>query len=83
MAAAAVTEPGVAIALFSATRPALIVVARSAGVALDASAVLKSLVAKFGGKGGGKADLAQGGGLSGETVDLIAAARELLRESAS
>ena len=28
----------------------------------DASALLRAIVARFGGKGGGKADLAQGGG---------------------
>ena len=49
--------------LLTAERPALCVVARSADVSLDASALLKRLLAQFGGKGGGKPDLAQGGGL--------------------
>jgi alanyl-tRNA synthetase len=78
MAAAATAGPGVAVALFTTTQPALVVVARSADVNADAGAVLKALVAKFGGKGGGKPDLAQGGGLTGETSAMILAAREVL-----
>ena len=50
--------------LFTTTTPALVVVARGASANVDAGAVLKQLTAKFGGKGGGKPDLAQGGGLN-------------------
>ena len=78
MATAAAAEPGVAVALFTTAQPALVVVARAADVKADAGAVLKALVAKFGGKGGGKPDLAQGGGLSGPPHDLKDAARSLL-----
>jgi alanyl-tRNA synthetase len=78
MAAAAAAEPGAAVALFSATLPALVVVARHADAGVDAGAVLKALVARFGGKGGGKPDLAQGGGLRGDPAALVATARELL-----
>ncbi len=78
VAAAAATHAGVCVAVVSASQPALVVVARAADVAVDASAVLKALVARFGGKGGGKADLAQGGGLVGDAAEIIAAARELL-----
>ena len=42
------------------------------------AAALKELVATFGGKGGGKRDLAQGGGLQAVTADLVAAATEIL-----
>ncbi len=77
-AAASAAEPRSAIALFSASSPALVVVARGKDAGVDASATLKALVVKFGGKGGGKADLAQGGGLIGPAADLVAAARELL-----
>jgi alanyl-tRNA synthetase len=55
-----------------------VVIARGKDAHVDASAILKSLIARFGGKGGGKADLAQAGGLLGDGADLIAAARELL-----
>lgn len=78
LATAAVATPGVAVALFGTARPAVAVVARSADVDMDAGAVLKSLVASFGGRGGGKPDLAQGGGLDAPADELIAAARDLL-----
>jgi alanyl-tRNA synthetase len=41
---------------------------------VDASAVLKALISQFGGKGGGKPDLAQGGGLIGTSAELVEAA---------
>jgi alanyl-tRNA synthetase len=69
---------GTAVAVFSTTAPALVVVARAPDVAVDAAAVLKALVARFGGKGGGKPDLAQGGGLAGDIDDIVAAAKALL-----
>lgn len=78
MAAAAAAEPGAAVALFSATSPALVVVARHSDAAVDAGAVLKALVGQFGGKGGGKPDLAQGGGLQGDSAALVTAAVGLL-----
>ncbi len=76
--AAAAIDPSAAIALFTATSPALIVIARGSAAGIDAGAVLKELVAKFGGKGGGKPDLAQGGGLVAETAELIETAHSIL-----
>jgi alanyl-tRNA synthetase len=78
MAAAAAATPGAAVVLFTTSSPALVVVACHPGAGVVASDTLKALVAQFGGKGGGKPDLAQGGGLSGTTADLLAAARQLL-----
>ncbi|HTM32061.1 MAG TPA: alanyl-tRNA editing protein [Vicinamibacterales bacterium] len=78
MAAAAAATPGAAVVLFSASSPALAVVACHPGAGVDANATLKALTAKFGGKGGGKPDLAQGGGLTGSSNELISAARLLL-----
>ena len=78
IAAAAAAHAGACVAVVSASQPALVVVARAADVALDASAVLKALIGRFGGKGGGKPDLAQGGGLVGDVNEIVAAARELL-----
>jgi alanyl-tRNA synthetase len=71
-----------AVALFSASSPCAVVIARSADQSVDANAVLRALTARFGGRGGGKADLAQGGGLSGSIADICAAARELLQSTA-
>jgi alanyl-tRNA synthetase len=73
MASAAAAQPGVVAALLSSAEPALVVIARAPDVALDAAAVLKALQQTFGGKGGGKPELAQGGGLSGPP-DLARAA---------
>ena len=77
-AAAATTNPDAVIVLFTAATPAQVVIARGANAKVDAGAVLKQLAAKFGGKGGGKPDLAQGGGLNGSSSDLQAAARTLV-----
>jgi alanyl-tRNA synthetase len=78
IAATAVAGDSVAVALFSATSPAVAVVARSRNVKADAQAVLKSLIARFGGRGGGKPDLAQGGGLEGDVQTIVGSARDLL-----
>jgi hypothetical protein len=40
------------------------------------------LIDRFGGKGGGKPDLAQGGGLQGTANELVAAARHIVDELA-
>ncbi len=77
-AAATAAQPDAVVALFTTTTPALVVVARGANASVDAGAVLKQLTAKFGGKGGGKPDLAQGGGLMGSSAQLTESARALL-----
>lgn len=76
--AAAAEQPNAVVALFTTTNPALVVIARGSAATVDAGALLKSLVAKFGGKGGGKPDLAQGGGLIATSAELIGCARTLL-----
>ncbi len=80
IAAAAASGDSVAVALFSTTLPAVAVIARSRNVRADAQAVLKALVAKFGGRGGGKPDLAQGGGLGGDVDQLVSSARAAIEE---
>ena len=76
--AAAAENPNAVVVLFTTTVPALVVIARGGAATADAAAMLKALVAQFGGKGGGKPDLAQGGGLAGATAQLIDAARLLV-----
>jgi alanyl-tRNA synthetase len=78
IAASAAAGESVAVALFSTASPAVAVIARSREVKADAQAALKALVAEFGGRGGGKADLAQGGGLTGDVGRIVAAARTAL-----
>jgi alanyl-tRNA synthetase len=70
--AAAALRPDVAIALLTTSTPPQIVVARGAQSSIDAGAVLKGLAAQFGGKGGGKPDLAQGGGFGAPLDELLA-----------
>ncbi len=79
IAVAVVAEtPNLVVALFTATTPALVVIARGTAATADAGAMLKSLVAQFGGKGGGKPDLAQGGGLNGTMAQFQDALHPLL-----
>jgi alanyl-tRNA synthetase len=78
LAAEIAAHPGHAAVLVSADTPPLVVVSRAADVGLDASVVLKQLTARFGGKGGGRPDLAQGGGLAAPYAEILAAAKELL-----
>jgi alanyl-tRNA synthetase len=60
--------------------PAPIVVARAAGVTLDSSALLRKLIERHGGKGGGRPELAQGGGLTSPAADVLQSARSLSAE---
>jgi alanyl-tRNA synthetase len=78
LAVAIAANPGYDVALFSTSSPFLAVVACSPGGVADASAVLRDLITRFGGKGGGKRDLAQGGGLAGAVDDILAAAGQAL-----
>jgi alanyl-tRNA synthetase len=78
IAARIIERPGHVAVLVSEPPPAAIVVARAAGVSQDASALLRGIVARHGGKGGGRPELAQGGGLAAPAAEIIATARELL-----
>ncbi len=71
-AAAVAARPDLAVALLTSATPPQAVVARGTQSSIDAGAVLKRLAAQFGGKGGGKPDLAQGGGFNGPAAELIA-----------
>src|SRR5690606_28661399 len=66
LASAVVNRPATVAVLLAAEGPSLIVVARSQDLAFDAGAVMKELLGRFGGKGGGKGAIAQGGGLSAD-----------------
>jgi alanyl-tRNA synthetase len=82
LAQEAAADGGPAILLVSTARPASLVVSRGADSGIDAGAVLKAIVARFGGKGGGRPELAQGGGIDADAeavcqfgLELIAAMR--------
>jgi alanyl-tRNA synthetase len=78
LATAIVERPGHLVVLVSTTRPALVVVARSSDLGLAANNLLASLTTAFGGRGGGKAELAQGGGLDADANSILDRARETL-----
>jgi alanyl-tRNA synthetase len=75
LATAVVANGACAAVLVSASTPALAVVARSVDGTIQANQVLAALTKQFGGRGGGKADLAQGGGLNGPPQAILDAAR--------
>jgi alanyl-tRNA synthetase len=77
LASAITSRPGHIAVLVSTARPVLVVVARSQDVAVSAHQIIKTLTEKFGGRGGGKPDLAQAGGLDGEPGTILAAGRSL------
>ena len=78
LATAIAATPGFAVVLVSTTRPALVVAARSTGEAVSAQQIIATLTGKFGGRGGGKAELAQAGGIDAAPEEILAAARETL-----
>ena len=75
LASAIVATPGFVVVLVSTSTPALVVVARSPEMNVKANDVLATLTAQFGGRGGGKPELAQGGGLNGSAQEILDAAR--------
>jgi alanyl-tRNA synthetase len=78
IAAAIVGHPGHVAALVTSSSPSAIVVARHPDATVDSAAILKQVVQRFGGKGGGRPELAQGGGLSGAPQAIVDYLRELL-----
>lgn len=78
IAARIAERPRHVVVLLGEPAPSSIVVARSAGLSLDSGALLRQLIERHGGKGGGRPDLAQGGGLTAAANDVLQSARELL-----
>jgi len=78
LAAAAAAAGSVCAALISTDAPPAVVIARAPGVPVDAQKVLRQVIERFGGRGGGRADLAQGGGFNAPVGEIAAAARQLI-----
>ena len=81
LASAIAERPGFAVVLVSTASPSLVVVARAANVRIKANDVLGALVKEFGGRGGGRPELAQGGGLAGEPASILVSATEAMKRS--
>jgi alanyl-tRNA synthetase len=80
LASAITAEAGFVAALVSKSTPALLVVARSAGVDVSAQQIVASAVAAFGGRGGGRPELAQAGGLNGSPETVVHYLRSVLTQ---
>ena len=67
--------------LFSIPAPSAVVIARAADLDIDSGTLLRKLTERFGGKGGGRADLAQGGGLQATADELTQSVSSLMRQT--
>jgi alanyl-tRNA synthetase len=79
IASAVTRRAGYAAALIGSPAPSAVVVARAVDARADSAAVLRTLIQQFGGKGGGRPELAQGGGLQGDPREIAAVAVRLLQ----
>ena len=73
---------GMVVGLVGAPSPVSLLIAASPDVNVDCAAVLKQVVATFGGKGGGRKDIAQGGGAVGDPQEIAAFLRRVMRGEA-
>lgn len=78
LALALVGHSGLAAVIVSSTSPCLVVVARAADLGLSSRDLVASLMQRFGGRGGGRPELAQGGGLAAPPETILEEARRLL-----
>jgi alanyl-tRNA synthetase len=79
LAASIAAKPATVAVLITTDQPSLIVVSRSEDLAIDTGVLLKNLIDRFGGRGGGKGAMAQGGGLTGEPRAILDAARDFVK----
>ena len=77
------TRPGTVALLADQDEQIRVVFARSADATADVAALLKKTLERFGGRGGGRPNLAQGGGLTGNADEILKFARDLHRGSAT
>jgi len=78
LATAIAANPGVLAVLVSSTAPVLVVAARSADLAVSCHDLISGLAKEFGGRGSGKPDLAQCGGLQAAPEAVLASVRARL-----
>jgi alanyl-tRNA synthetase len=77
LAAAIVVHPGLVAVVTGSGTPAPLVVARATDVAFDAGACVKQITAALGGRGGGRAELAQGA--AGDAAQILSLARDSVK----
>ena len=65
------TRPGTVALLGDESDQLRVVFARSADSTVDVSAILKKTLERFGGRGGGRPSLAQGGGLGADSAQVV------------
>jgi alanyl-tRNA synthetase len=75
LASSIAAKPATVALLLTSESPMLVVAARSQDLSLDTGGLLKKLIEQFGGRGGGKGAIAQGGGLTGDVRAILDAAR--------
>jgi alanyl-tRNA synthetase len=78
LASAIVARPGVLAVIVSRSTPVLAVAARAADVNVSCQEIISALLKEFGGRGGGRPDLAQCGGLNQSPDVILAATRTWL-----
>jgi alanyl-tRNA synthetase len=78
IASSLIARDPVAVALVASGDAVTVVVGCAPSLGIDAGVVIRGLTERFGGRGGGRPDMAQAGGLTGHTAEIAAAARALL-----
>jgi alanyl-tRNA synthetase len=81
IATAAIAGATACVVLASSGPSSAIVIGRSKAVPIDANAILQQLIGRFGGRGGGTSELAQGGGWTEPPSDIVTAARTLVESA--
>jgi len=76
LATAIAAKPHHFVVLTSMSEPAVVVIARAADVKVAANEILAAIIKEFGGRGGGKGELAQGGAIAAGHQKILVAARE-------
>lgn len=71
LASALTRQPGLLVILVSSVQPSVAVVARSRDLDAGCDAIIRLGLDRFGGRGGGKPDMAQAGGLAGSPDDIL------------
>ena len=71
------------VVLVSADAPVRVVAARSVDATASCAAIVSALTGEFGGRGGGKPDLAQAGGLQGDPQAIAARASVLVTQTSA